>query len=106
MSVWVLSFLAILLLVLPSVILPMSPRQPGQRQKPEIHGSLRPMHWVMITYCALWHRLKTNGWAPLPETGPALLIANHTCGIDHVCSRRAAAASWASSSPANTMTGT
>ena len=40
--------------------------------------------WLTIAYCGLWHRLKTNGWAPLPETGPAILIANHTCGIDHL----------------------
>ncbi len=42
------------------------------------------MHWMVIAYCALWHRLRTNGWAPLPERGPAILIANHTCGIDHL----------------------
>jgi 1-acyl-sn-glycerol-3-phosphate acyltransferase len=42
------------------------------------------MHWAVITYCALWHRLRTNGWAGLPERGPAILIANHTCGIDHL----------------------
>ena len=42
------------------------------------------MHWMVIAYCALWHRLRTNGWAKLPESGPAILIANHTCGIDHL----------------------
>ncbi len=84
MSAWVLSSLTILLLVLPSVILPVKPRKPGREPKPEIDVSLRVMHWIMIAYCALWHRLKTNGWAPLPETGGALLIANHTCGIDHL----------------------
>jgi len=42
------------------------------------------MHWMVVAYCALWHRLKTNGWAPLPAHGPAILIANHTCGIDHL----------------------
>jgi 1-acyl-sn-glycerol-3-phosphate acyltransferase len=30
------------------------------------------------------HRLEHNGPAPLPEHGPAILIANHTCGIDHM----------------------
>jgi 1-acyl-sn-glycerol-3-phosphate acyltransferase len=84
MSGWVLLSLSVLLLVLPSIILPVSPRLPGQKTKREIHGLLRPMHWLMIAYCALWHHLRTNGWAPLPETGPAILIANHTCGIDHL----------------------
>ncbi|KAJ3050522.1 hypothetical protein HK102_012284, partial [Quaeritorhiza haematococci] len=30
------------------------------------------------------HGLRSNGWAPLPERGPAILIANHTCCIDHL----------------------
>jgi 1-acyl-sn-glycerol-3-phosphate acyltransferase len=84
MSVWVLSFLAILLLVLPGVILPGKPRQRRQEPTPELDAYLRVMHGIMIAYCAFWHRLKNNGWAPLPDSGPALLIANHTCGIDHV----------------------
>ena len=73
--------LSILLLCLPSFLL--RPRS-RRRLQPEIHGTLRPMHWLVITYCALWHRLRTNGWAKLPEFGPAILIANHTCGIDHL----------------------
>ena len=81
MSCFALLSLSVLLLCLPSLLLPPRPRQPFQ---PEIHGTLRPMHWLVIAYCALWHRLKTNGWAPLPERGPAILIANHTCGIDHL----------------------
>jgi 1-acyl-sn-glycerol-3-phosphate acyltransferase len=84
MTAWALSCLAILMLVFPSVILPVRPRGPDDRSKPEIDATLRVMHWIMIAYCALWYRLKTNGWAPLPATGPALLIANHTCGIDHL----------------------
>jgi len=35
-------------------------------------------------YCALWHHLAIKEFAPLPETGPAILIANHTCGIDNL----------------------
>jgi 1-acyl-sn-glycerol-3-phosphate acyltransferase len=84
MNAWVLLSLAILLLYLPRTLSSSRPGHSAKRPKPEIHGWLRPMHWIMIAYCALLHRLKTNGWAPLPETGPAILIANHTCGIDHV----------------------
>lgn len=84
MTVWVLLLVATALLLSPRVLLPASQRKRTAVPRSEVRGSLRPMHWVMIAYCALWHRLKTNGWAPLPEHGPALLIANHTCGIDHV----------------------
>ncbi len=51
---------------------------------PEIRGPLRWMHRGFRLYCTLWHDLRTEGYAPLPESGPAILIANHTCGIDHV----------------------
>jgi 1-acyl-sn-glycerol-3-phosphate acyltransferase len=50
----------------------------------EIRGPLRWLHRGFRVYCTLWHELRTEGYAPLPESGPALLIANHTCGIDHV----------------------
>jgi 1-acyl-sn-glycerol-3-phosphate acyltransferase len=52
--------------------------------RPEIRGILRPLWWLNVLYCALWHRLEVRGRAPLPEHGPAILIANHTCGIDHM----------------------
>lgn len=52
--------------------------------RPEIHGHLRPLWWVNAFYCALMYRLEHEGMAPLPEHGPALLISNHTCGVDHM----------------------
>ncbi len=51
---------------------------------PEIHGPLRLLYWAIQIYCRLWHRVRTEGPAPLPESGPAILISNHTCGIDHM----------------------
>jgi 1-acyl-sn-glycerol-3-phosphate acyltransferase len=84
MSCWALVTLSILLLFVPRAILPSWQALANKRARPEIHGWLTILHAMTIGYCGLWHRLKTNGWAPLPETGPAILIANHTCGIDHL----------------------
>jgi 1-acyl-sn-glycerol-3-phosphate acyltransferase len=33
-------------------------------------------------YVRLWHRWQSNGPAPLPPTGPAILFSNHTCSAD------------------------
>lgn len=33
-------------------------------------------------YARLWHRWSSNGLAPLPATGPAILVSNHTCSAD------------------------
>ena len=84
MNGWVLLVQSVLLLALPGILLNSWMRKREAQDRPEISGALRPMHKVIISYCALFHRLKTNGWAPLPEHGPAILIANHTCGIDHM----------------------
>jgi 1-acyl-sn-glycerol-3-phosphate acyltransferase len=51
---------------------------------PEIRGGLRLLYRAFQVYCAAWHQLRIEGQAPLPETGPAILISNHTCGIDHM----------------------
>jgi 1-acyl-sn-glycerol-3-phosphate acyltransferase len=37
---------------------------------------------VACGYARLWHRASSNGPAPLPAAGPALLYANHTCSAD------------------------
>ena len=84
MNCWVLIILATMLLCVPRALLPRDQVSASKRTRPEIHGWLSVLHGLTIAYCGLWHRLKTNGWAPLPETGPAILIANHTCGIDHL----------------------
>jgi len=38
--------------------------------------------WINWLYCRLMHRLVVVNPCPLPHSGPALLICNHTCGID------------------------
>src|SRR4051812_42434690 len=75
---------SISLLILPSLLNRINAGTRSPRPRPEIHGALIPMHWAFMGYCGLMYRLRTNGWAPLPDFGPALLIANHTCGIDHM----------------------
>ncbi len=67
------------ILLMPWLLRPLS-----RRRRPEIHGGLRVLWWINAGYCAFLHRLELRGMAPLPEHGPAILIANHTCGIDHM----------------------
>jgi len=33
-------------------------------------------------YTHLWHRWSSNGPSPVPATGPAILVSNHTCSAD------------------------
>lgn len=37
---------------------------------------------LVYLYARLWHRWSSNGPAPLPPRGPAILVANHTCSSD------------------------
>jgi 1-acyl-sn-glycerol-3-phosphate acyltransferase len=74
----ILLVLAVLVLVSPRALLP------ARGPRPEVHGLLRLLWWLNALYCAFLHRLESNAPAPLPEHGPAILIANHTCGIDHM----------------------
>src|SRR5262249_37408994 len=57
---------------------------PSRGPRPEIHGTLRALWWLNRLYCGFLHRLELRALAPLPEHGPAILVANHTCGIDHM----------------------
>lgn len=78
----------LLLLVLPQVL------RIGLPRNSEISGPVRVFWWLDQLYCVLWHRLELpTGRAPLPLEGPALLISNHTSGIDSLvlqaaCERR------------------
>lgn len=74
-------------LLLPSALLLVSPWVLTTRSgpRPEIHGPLlRGLWWLNALYCGLVHRLDAPRLAPLPERGPALLISNHTCGVDNL----------------------
>jgi 1-acyl-sn-glycerol-3-phosphate acyltransferase len=33
-------------------------------------------------YSILWHRWRSHGKIPLPATGPAIVVSNHTCSAD------------------------
>jgi 1-acyl-sn-glycerol-3-phosphate acyltransferase len=84
MSGWALLLMTVVILLLPRFWL--SAASPGERNKtkPEIHGWLRLAAAINTLYCAVWHQLTAAQKAPLPETGAAILISNHTCGIDHL----------------------
>lgn len=77
-------FLSVMLLALPGFALAASRRGSVVDPLPEIRGPLRLLYRAFQVYCAAWHQLRSEGYAPLPETGPAILISNHTCGIDHM----------------------
>ena len=78
MSPWVLPLLSTLILFLPWAL------APSRGTTPEIHGVIRVLWWLNLWYCHVVHRLQSAGPAPLPARGAAILIANHTCGIDHM----------------------
>ena len=75
MSSLALLALAAFFLVAPRFFLTRQPRS-------EIRGLLVPLACINKLYCLFWHRLEAEH-APLPEAGPVILIANHTCAIDH-----------------------
>jgi 1-acyl-sn-glycerol-3-phosphate acyltransferase len=84
MSGWVLLLSTAGILVLPRLWLASPRESKGNRPKPEIHGMLRLAAAINTSYCVIWHQLTTEEIAPLPAIGPAILISNHTCGIDHL----------------------
>jgi 1-acyl-sn-glycerol-3-phosphate acyltransferase len=77
MSVWGAFGIAAAFLLAPWVLMP-------RRDGGETGGLVGPLWWLNALYCAFWHRLEVRGRPPIPETGPAILICNHTCCIDHV----------------------
>jgi 1-acyl-sn-glycerol-3-phosphate acyltransferase len=84
MNPWTLLLLAVLLLLIPWYLLPPTHRGRHAASMHEIRGPLWVLYLVIRLYCITWHQLRASGWAPLPQSGPAILISNHTCGIDHM----------------------
>jgi 1-acyl-sn-glycerol-3-phosphate acyltransferase len=84
MNGWTLLLLTAVILLLPRFLLPSRLAGKHQRPVPEIRGWLRIPDAINRFYCSFWHRLTLAHKAPLPDTGPALLISNHTSGIDHL----------------------
>ncbi len=70
---------SIFFLLLPWVLAPRD-----EREKPEIRGLALALWWINRVYCGLWHQLDIEETHALPETGPVILVSNHTCGIDHM----------------------
>jgi 1-acyl-sn-glycerol-3-phosphate acyltransferase len=77
MSPWGAFGFALALLVSPWLLMP-------RRRPAEIWGPYHGYWLVNALYCAFWHRLEVEGPDPLPAEGPAILISNHTCCIDHM----------------------
>ncbi len=73
--------------VFSSAVLLLSPWLLGPRaeMKPlEVPWYLRLVWYLNRFYCGLFHKLEVPAGDPLPPEGPVLLVANHTCGIDHL----------------------
>ena len=77
MSLTIGAGLALALLIIPRLL-------QSDAHRVETRGLLALLWWINRTYCAFWHRLTVENAPPLPETGAAILISNHTCGIDHM----------------------
>ncbi len=75
---WMLCLAAILLLF-PWLLGPRAGQTPL-----DVHGPLLILWWLNRLYCGFWHRLDLSEAHALPDRGPVLLVANHTCGIDHM----------------------
>ena len=50
----------------------------------ETAGLVRILWWLNVFYCAFWHRFRLPERDPLPAHGAAILISNHTSGVDHM----------------------
>lgn len=76
--------LGLLLFALVFLLIPWALGPRADREKPEIRGATLVLWWINRAYCGLWHQLDIGETHALPETGPVILVSNHTCGIDHM----------------------
>lgn len=58
--------------------------RPAPPESAELRGPIILLWWINRVYTSFWHRLEIENAPPLPANGPAILISNHTCGIDHL----------------------
>lgn len=75
------------LLLLPRLLLPSGRVGDSSESVPirsEVRGGLRLLWWVNRSFCVAIHRLVVIVPAPLPSSGPAILVCNHTSGIDNL----------------------
>jgi 1-acyl-sn-glycerol-3-phosphate acyltransferase len=76
MNVWMLLGFAACLLAAARLIRPRTP------PVWEFRGFVAFLWYLNAAYCKFYHKLESDP-DPLPATGPAILICNHTCNIDH-----------------------
>lgn len=74
----------LLLLSLGMLALPWALGHRQEQPEPELRRGMIFLWWLTRLYCGIWHRLDLTETTALPKTGPALLVSNHTCGIDHM----------------------
>jgi 1-acyl-sn-glycerol-3-phosphate acyltransferase len=84
MSSWALLLVTAGLLLIPTIAHLAGAAGLPRQARPEIHSYLRVLWAINALYCIFLHQFKKIGRAPLPDFGPAILICNHTCGIDHM----------------------
>jgi 1-acyl-sn-glycerol-3-phosphate acyltransferase len=83
MNASILVVLTLILLLFPRLLVA-APRSDRALPTTEFKGYLAILHWFMKQYCSTMYRFDCKQPAPLPNFGPAILISNHTCGIDHM----------------------
>lgn len=58
------------------------PRSSADRSRPENRPIIRLLQAVDVCYARIFHRLEVRTPCPLPREGPAILVCNHTSGLD------------------------